>query len=159
MLASAMNWLGTSWLHEFMVQNTSAFIIAETLHFIGLSILIGALMVIDLRGLGLFRHMPILQLHRLVPCAMVGFALNLVTGIAFVAYDPANYLGNVAFQAKMALIGLAGFNAMLFEFGVFRRIAAGHGEVEHGTLIKFSSALSLTIWTLVLVFGRLIPYA
>lgn len=152
-------WLGTTWLHTFMVENTSAFIIAETLHFIGLTLLIGALMVIDLRGLGLFKRMSLIELHKLVPVAILGFAINLATGVAFLAYDPANYLGNAAFLAKMALICLAFFNALLFEFAVFRPLAAGALAVERGAVVKFSSGLSLAIWAGVLILGRLIPYA
>lgn len=158
MLNAIITWLGNSWLHDFMVQNTAAFIVAETLHFIGLTILIGTLMVIDLRGLGLLKRLPMLVLHKLVPVALVGFAINLLTGLSFMAYGPTNYIGNSAFEGKMALILLAGVNALVFEFMVFRPMAAGVPGVEHRVVTKLTSGLSLAIWAGVLVFGRLIPY-
>ena len=154
-----MTWLGHSWLHDFMVHDPVAFIVAETLHFIGLSLLIGAIMVIDLRGLGLFRNMSLVTLHRLVPVAIAGFLVNLVTGLGFVAYDPSNYLGNVAFQWKLILIALAGANALLFEVAVFRPMRAGAPDVDARLVTRASSALSLFIWAAVLVLGRLIPFA
>jgi hypothetical protein len=154
-----MTWLGQSWLHEFMVHNPVAFIVAETLHFIGLSLLIGAILVVDLRGVGLFRNMSLVTLHKLVPVAIAGFLINLVTGIGFIAYDPSNYLGNTAFLWKMALIALAGANAVLFEVAVFRPMRAGAPDVDARIVTRASSALSLLIWAAVLVLGRLIPFA
>lgn len=154
-----MTWLGHSWLHEFMVQNQVAFIVAETLHFIGLSLLIGAIMVVDLRALGLFRNMSLVTLHKLVPVAIGGFLINLITGVGFIAYDPSNYFGNAAFLWKMGLIVAAGVNAIIFELAVFRPIRAGAPDAERLLIAKVSSGLSLFIWAAVLVCGRLIPFA
>ena len=152
------NWLVASPFHDFMVQVPPAFPTCETLHFIGLSLLFGALLIVDLRGLGYFKGLPLLDLHRLVPVALGGFAINAVTGFLFVSFDPAVYFGNPAFQFKMALIPIAALNALAFELFVFRPLKAGHVEVEDGAFIKISSALSLLLWVGVLAGGRLIPF-
>jgi hypothetical protein len=150
--------LGHNWLHDFMVQVPPAFAACESLHFIGLSLLFGSLLLVDLRGLGFFPGMPLLSLHKLVPVALLGFGINLLTGIAFVTYSPGTYFGNPAFQMKMALILLAGVNAVVFELMVFRPLRAGVPDAEHRALIKITSILSLLIWTCVLLAGRLIPF-
>ena len=158
MLEALGTFLGNSPLNHFMVNVGPAFPACETLHFIGLSLLFGSLLLVDLRAMGFFRDMPLIALHRLVPLAILGFAINLVTGLLFVAYDPPTYFGNSAFLWKMALIGLAGANALAFEFAVFRPLVAGNAAIEQGALIKLLAALSLLLWSGVLIAGRLIPF-
>lgn len=150
--------LEQSWLHHVMVDVGMLFPICETLHFIGLSLLIGSLLIIDLRALGFFKGMPLVPLHRLVPVALLGFGINLVTGICFVAFDPGTYIGNIAFVVKMALLPIAAVNALVFEFMVFRPAKAGVAGVEQRAVIKITSILSIAIWALVLICGRLIPF-
>ncbi len=158
MLHALGDFLGQSLLHDFMVQVGPAFPTCETLHFIGLSLLFGSLLLVDLRAMGFFKDLPLIALHKLVPLALAGFAINAVTGLLFVAYDPPTYFGNTAFLWKMVLIAAAGVNALVFEFAVFRPLAAGNAAVEHGALIKVLAALSLLLWSGVLIAGRLIPF-
>lgn len=158
MLAALGNVLGSSPLNTFMVSVGPAFPACETLHFIGLSLLFGSLLLVDLRAMGFFRALPLIALHRLVPLAIAGFAVNLVTGVLFVAYDPPTYFENSAFLWKMVLVGLAGVNALAFEFAVFRPLVAGNAAIERGMLIKVLAALSLLLWSGVLIAGRLIPF-
>jgi hypothetical protein len=141
-----------------MVQNPLAFTAAETLHFMGLTVLAGALLVVDLRALGLLKRMPLIEVHKLVPFAIGAFLVNLATGIAFIASDPAHYFEDLAFKLKMALILVAGVNALVFEFLVFRPMLAGTPGVEQRAVTKITSGLSLALWAGVLIFGRLIPY-
>ena len=158
MLDALGNFLGHSPLNHFMITVGPAFPTCETLHFIGLSLLFGSLLLVDLRAMGFFKEMPLIALHRLVPLAIAGFAINLVTGVLFVAYDPPTYFGNSAFLWKMVLVGLAGVNALAFEFAVFRPLVAGNAAIEQGMLIKVLAALSLLLWSGVLIAGRLIPF-
>ena len=157
-LVGLANWIVASPLHLFMEQNKIAFVASETIHFMGLTILVGALMMIDLRGLGFFKRMPMLELHKLVPIAIGAFAVQLATGIAFIFNGPQNYFDDLSFRVKMVLVLLAGVNALAFELFVFRPLVAGRTEVENGAMIKITSGLSLAIWACVLICGRLIPY-
>jgi hypothetical protein len=157
-LGQAMEALGRSPLHDFMVKSTVAFPACETLHFMGLCLLIGSLFLVDVRALGLLKGLPFGPLHKLVPVALLGFAINLATGICFIAFDPGAYATNIAFLWKMALIPVAGVNALIFEFAVFRPYAAGRVEAATGPVAKVTALLSLLIWTGVLLGGRLIPF-
>jgi hypothetical protein len=69
---------------------------SETLHFIGLALLVGIVGTIDLRMLGMAKNMPFRPLHRLLPWAIAGFGINLITGILFFAGDPFQYIHNLA---------------------------------------------------------------
>ena len=150
-------WIEATPLHHFVEANKLAFVTAETLHFMGLTILVGALMMIDLRGLGFFKRMSMIELHKLVPVALLAFVVQLGTGIIFIFNGPQDYFDDTAFRIKMSLVVLAGLNALAFEFMVFRPLVAGRTEVETGAVIKFTSGLSLAIWACVLICGRLIP--
>ena len=58
--------------------------------------------------------MPVASVFPLLRVAMLGFAINLVTGLAFITFDPATYYFNPAFRLKMAAVALAGLNALVF---------------------------------------------
>src|SRR5579863_7935955 len=85
------------------------------LHFVGLVLLIGTVGIVDLRVLGFAKQIPMDPLHRLLPFAMAGFALNLVTGVlAFTGMDQ-YYTYDWAFWLKMLAIMLLGLNVAAFD--------------------------------------------
>src|SRR5206468_12405944 len=86
----------------------------ETLHFMGLALLVGVVGVLDLRMLGMAKGLPIGPLQRLMPWAILGFGINMVTGFLFFAGDPFQYIHNIAFGFKLLFIGLAGVDVILF---------------------------------------------
>ena len=71
--------------------------ILEILHFIGLSLLLGGLIIMDLRMAGHFRSLDPHATHRLLPLVFLGFGLNLGTGILFFVGDPMRYSINVGY--------------------------------------------------------------
>src|SRR3954447_1770703 len=73
---------------------------AESVHFIGLSLLVGTIWLFDLRLLGLAPRIPIRALHQLVPWGVAGYALTLVSGLLFLIAEPDQYVYNPAFQFK-----------------------------------------------------------
>src|SRR3984893_10280281 len=95
-----------------MARSLGAFVLAlpygwpslETLHFIGLSLLIGVILLIDLRMLGVMKDVAFPALHRLLPWAILGFGTNLVTGMLFFVASPEQYDRNIAFVWKMILV-------------------------------------------------------
>ena len=127
------------------------------LHFVGLVLLIGTVGILDLRMLGFARQIPIEPLHRLVPWAMAGFGLNLVTGVlAFTGMDQ-YYTYNWAFWIKMLAIMLLGLNVAAFYFtGAFESVRSlGPGE-DAPPLAKVIAASSLFLWFAVITLGRYI---
>jgi hypothetical protein len=130
--------------------------VLEILHFIGLSLLFGGLLLVDLRMLGCFASIAQARVNRLLPLVMLGFAVNLVTGLLFYFGDPARYSANIAFKIKMTLIVVAGCNAALHHMLIVR---AGQGPATaEQPFQKLSASVSLLAWLGVLLFGRLIPY-
>jgi hypothetical protein len=127
------------------------------LHFVGLVLLIGTVGILDLRVLGFAKQIPIDPLHRLLPFAMAGFALNLVTGVlAFTGMDK-YYTYDWAFWFKMLAIMLLGVNVAAFYLtGAFESVERmGPGD-DAPPLAKFIAATSLFLWFAVITLGRYI---
>jgi len=143
-------------LGEFTRQNSWLFTLGLVLHFIGLCLLMGGMLAIDLRILGLIKRVPIGAVLALLPVAIVGFVLNLLTGIMFFCFDSFGYWSNPAFKLKMGLVLLAGLNALWFTLAAHRRLAATPSGFDTNAITKVSAAASLFIWFSVIFFGRMI---
>ena len=132
--------------------------LCESLHFIGLSLLIGAAGFFDLRLLGFTKSVPLRSAKRFVPWAMAGFAVNLLTGLIFFISQPQQYATNLAMWLKVVFLLVAGINAMLFETSYSDRLMALEPDAEMPFSAKVIGAVSLISWFAVLYFGRMLPY-
>jgi hypothetical protein len=153
-----LTWCQDSWLGVAMRDIAWLWPISEALHFIGLCVMFGALLVVDLRVLGMARGIPLGSAMKFIPIAIGGFALNLLTGIAFFAGDPFRYWPNISFRIKIILILLAGINAIAFEVLERRRLEAAAPDADVEGQGKLIAGLSLGLWVGVIVMGRMIPY-
>jgi len=147
-----------SFLNRWIAATYWLWPVLEIIHFIGLSLLLGGLIVIDLRMAGHFRALDPAATHRLLPLVFLGFGLNLATGILFFYGDPMRYSINIGFQIKMVLVGIAGLNALLYYWKVDPVIASWDADTTPPPIARFVAYTSLTVWTGVLLCGRLIPY-
>ena len=140
----------------FTLMNTAwGWPIAESLHFIGLSLLLGTIGIVDLRLLGYARAIPLLALHRLTRFGVAGFVINVITGFAFFVSAPDQYLYNPAVQLKMLCILIAGLNVVVFYSFVWPGVRES-GSVSW--LARVSAGVSLSAWLGVILFGRLITF-
>ena len=132
--------------------------IAESIHFVGLTLLFGSIAAWDLRLLGFAKQAPIAAFHRLVPFAILGFAINATSGAFFLMTDPDQYVYNPAFHLKMLCVMLAGANAVLFYLTMFRRVKGLGPGAQGPALTKLSGAVSLVLWITVIICGRMITF-
>ena len=119
--------------------------------------LVGGILIVDLRLLGYIRPIPVRAALAFLPFVIVGFVINLLTGIVFFSADPMMYWPNPAFKLKMFLILLAGLNALIFTLIEHRHALALGEDDQATTFMKVSAGLSLSFWLLVLLLGRLLP--
>jgi hypothetical protein len=136
----------------------------ETLHFIGLCLLFGVAALVDLRVLGVTKGISFRALHRLLPWGILGFGVNLVTGMLFFVADPFQYvhLGNwlagqnFPFIWKMLFILLAGLNVLYFTaMEQPWRLEPGDDAPLAG---KFVAASSLFLVVGIMFWGRMLPF-
>ncbi len=130
----------------------------EIIHFIGLALLLGAMIIVDLRLAGYLRQININSVHGLLPWAVIGFVMNLASGFLFFFGDPGRYSINIGFQIKMVLVLLAGLNVLVFALMINPRIRNWDPHGDTSGFAKTVAWVSLATWTGVLLLGRLIPY-
>lgn len=155
--AETYSWILSTPLSQYMQQSAHAFSNSETIHFFGLCLLLGSMLVIDLRLLGVLQRTHVSAVLKLVPVAIAGFVLNLITGVLFLVYNPEGYVTNWMFLLKMGLILLAGLNMLYFTFIEQPRVLQTPVGESFDWKTKISAVLSLTLWTAVIVAGRLLP--
>ena len=144
---------------EAMTYNKWWWAFMMDLHFLGLVLLIGTVGALDLRIMGFARQLPLEPLHRLVPWALAGFGINLVTGLLAFIGMPEFYTLDYAFWVKLLAILLLGVNAAAFYLtGVFGGVKdLGPGE-DAPLSAKLVAASSLILWFAVIILGRYIQY-
>ena len=126
-------------------------------HFMGLVMIIGAVGALDLRMLGFAKQIPIASLHRLVPWALAGFAVNVTTGVLAFIGMPEFYTYDLAFWIKILAILLLGLNAAAFyltdTFHVVEKMGPGEDAPRPAKIIAVTS---LVLWFGVITLGRYI---
>ena len=144
---------------EAMTYNKWWWAFMMDLHFLGLVLLIGSVGALDLRIMGFAKQMPVEPLHRLMPWALAGFGINLVTGLLAFIGMPEFYTLDYAFWVKMLAILLLGVNAAAFYLtGVFTGVKdLGPGQ-DAPVSAKLVAASSLFLWFGVIILGRYIQY-
>lgn len=159
LLRSSMDWLQGSWWGQIMREVPWLFPTFEALHFVGMALLFGTIALLDFRVLGFAKGLSLGPLHRLLPLGLAGFAINVITGVGFVASDPYAYVVVPAFRFKLLLILLAGLNAVWFWISVLPRLDRSAGDADTSRLAKISSIGSLMIWIAVVTAGRFIAFS
>jgi hypothetical protein len=150
--------LQESSLGEAMRQSLLLYPVVEVVHLIGIALLVGSIVSLDLRLMGLRRALPAsLTARHLLPVTIAGFCLALMSGSLLFATEAASLYYNPAFRLKLALIALGGVNAALFHLGPWRRVAMWE-HARPPLAARLGGGLSTALWLGVLACGRLIAY-
>jgi hypothetical protein len=154
-----LEWLQGTWVGVLVAESLWGYPLLETIHSIGMAMLIGSLGLINLRVLGFKRELPLLGTSELLPLAWLGFTLNALSGTLLFTSDAVYFFSSWTFRVKMLLVVLAGLNAAMLGQRVFR-VAAGTGAVttEPTSGTKGIALLSLVFWIGAACAGRLIAY-
>jgi hypothetical protein len=156
-LRQLVKWGSTTTLAHYM-NGAWQWPIAESLHFIGLSMLIGTVGLFDLRLMGLAKGIPFSALHRMIPLGIAGYFLNFLTGICFLTTAGDQYMYNPTFQLKVFSMSVAGVNVLLFYTTMYKKVAAlGAGE-QAPLPARIMGGVSLAAWLGVITFGRLLTF-
>jgi uncharacterized membrane protein len=148
--------LKTPWIGHFQFTHPFAWPTLESLHFIGLSLLFGVVLLGNLRILGFMKRASFIDVHRLLPWGVWGFVINSVTGMMFFAGAAGQYIDNPAFHLKVLFMLLVGFNVLyLTLFDEVWRLGPGENAP---TSAKWMAASQVFLWVGVIYFGRMLPY-
>src|SRR5262245_2605593 len=99
-----LEWLQSTRLASFVAEALWAYPLFETLHSLGMAMLVGALGLANLRVLGFKRELPIVGTLDLLPLAWLGFTINLISGLALFSSDAVYFWASMTFRIKLTLI-------------------------------------------------------
>jgi hypothetical protein len=152
-----LSWLADTEFSKLMVGSKWWWAFLMDMHFIGLTLLMGTIGLLDMRVLGFAKQLPISPLNKLVPWGIGGFLINVVTGVLAFIGMPLFYSYDLAFWFKMLFIALAGVNVMMFYVtSAFRECEeVGPGQ-DAPVIAKFIAGASLFLWIGVIILGRYI---
>ncbi len=153
-----LEWLQSTWVGVLVAESLWGYPLFETIHSLGMAMLIGSLGLINLRVLGYKSELPLLQMRQLLPLAWLGFTLNAVSGSLLFTSDAVYFFESYTFRIQMVLIVLGGLNAALLGRRIFREAAAGAPALPTATSTKFIAVTSLIFWFAAVCAGRLIAY-
>lgn len=139
-----------------VVDNPWAWPICEIFHFVGLCLLFGVVLLVNLRLLGFIKGVAFADVHRLLPWAMVGLGINMVTGILFFLATPDQYSQNTAFAWKMGLTLIGGLSLLYPTMS--EAVGALKPDADAAITAKIMAAGSIFIWIGVIFLGRFLPY-
>lgn len=128
-------------------------------HILGLAMLFGTILPLDLRLVGFWSAVPVKTLTRvLLPITICGLTLSIITGLLLFSVSAAKYAATPFFQVKLLLVAAAVANALLL-----RRSADWHeAKVSDRPLIsqrlKVAGGLSIFLWLAVIFCGRFLAY-
>ena len=108
------------------------------------------------RLLGMAKKFSFAAVYQLLPMGILGFGINLATGMMFFVASPEQYIKNVSFHWKMVFVLLAGINALYFML-VDEPWSVGPGE-DAPITAKFVAASAIFLWLGVLFFGHMLPF-
>ena len=149
-------WLKTAALRSFVNDTDWVWPACEAIHFIGLALAFGVVLLLNLRMLGMMKAVAFADLHRALPWGMLGFAVNLVTGMLFFIGVPEQDTNNAPFQWKIVCLVLLGANLIYFtSLDDPWRVEAGRDAPRS---VKVMAASTIVLWLGVVYFGRMLPY-
>jgi hypothetical protein len=149
-----IDWCYRTWLGTYVREESSAFPLIETIHLVALAVLLGSILMLNLRLIGLFRGWTPAQMARALRAYVAGsLAAILVTGVLLFLSDSTRYYANPAFGPKMVLLAAA----LLYHYTLYRKASSLRTEATPAWS-KLAAMLSLLLWFGIGAAGRAIGF-
>jgi hypothetical protein len=145
---------------EWMRTSLLAMPWVNAIHVLCVTLVFGSILVVDLRLLGLLdRTRAVTRVaQEMLRWTWVAFAGAVITGVLYFAANATTYWFNTAFRFKLLAILLAGLNMAVFQLITWRGVAAWDRDARTPRAARLAGALSILIWTTVIVLGRIIGF-
>lgn len=152
-------WLEQTWIGGGVRESLWLFPAIETVHLLGMALLVATIGLFDLRLLGWMRRQErVSELgRRLLPWSWGAFAVQVVTGAVLFSSEAEKVYENPAFRLKLLLILLAGLQVLIFDRTLYRNVARwDEGRPPWGA--KLAGGVSILLWLGVVTAGRFIGF-
>ena len=160
MLTEFWDWLQNTEL-SFQIGATYWFPLLESIHVLGIAFLVGSILMVDLRLLGITRlEYAYSVVHReLTRWTWVAFVIAIVTGTGLFISRPGAYADNTAFQIKFVLLLCAGINLLVFRRYTYVSVSQWDTATAVPTAGRVAGACSLLLWSGVIIAGRWVGHS
>ncbi len=155
-------WLEQTSIGLAIRDSSWLFPVIETIHVLGIIVLVGSTGLFDLRllGHGFLRDRPASSVKvEIGPWVWGSFAVMATTGALMFSHEATKCYTSWFFRIKVVLLALAGLNALIFELGANRRLSAwDEAETVAPKSARIAAWASLILWVLIIGAGRGIAY-
>jgi len=155
------DWLSTTSPSVFIQEhNTWAIPAIQSIHIVGIALVMGSVLMIDLRILGWAGADQTLRqtTSRFGPWLTGSLWLMLATGILMVIGEPVRELITFSFWLKMTLVAIGTLVAVMFQRMLRRHERQWEETLVHRSSIKALAIGTFLVWAFIIVLGRLIAY-
>jgi hypothetical protein len=160
-IAHFLTWLEASPLGAFMRSlGVWSYAVVNLVHILGIVLLFGSILILDLRLLGVWRRIPLAVLSRpTTAMARIGFAVAVLSGIPMISVKSTDYIGNPFLLIKFPAIALALLNVWLVHRSqAWRAHRVRDLMPSEKRRLAFGAVLSLAFWLTAITAGRMIGY-
>jgi hypothetical protein len=153
-------YLEGSELADTIRENDLLFPVIESVHVLAICLVVGSILVVDLRLLGLASvNRPVSRITgSILPLTWFAFAVAVVSGGLMFISNATKYLGNGYFVAKMILIAVAGLNMVVFHAIGAKDMPKWEKSARLPLRARAAGALSILLWIAVVACGRWIGF-
>lgn len=159
-MLSVCQWIRDTPLSIAIRESIWVYPILNVLHCAGILLVAGSIIVVDLRLLGFgMRRSPISSVvGQVLPWTLGGFGFMFITGSLLAWSEPVRLYHSVFFPWKLVFLAIAGLNAFLFHYGVYRSVGAWDSSSLTPGRARLAGVVSIVCWICVIATGRAIGY-
>lgn len=160
LIQRCMQWLSETSIALAISSSPYFFPVLETVHVIGVGLVIGTISMVDLRLLGLASRGRSVRsvANHMLPISWAGFGIALLSGALMFTANATMYAANPAFQLKLVVLLIAGINMLAFHGLTYRSVAAWDDADKPPAPVKLAGAVSLSCWIVIVFLGRWIGF-
>ena len=153
------------WIHETPLsiairESIWVYPILNVLHCVGIFLVAGTIVVVDLRllGFGMRRSSISSVIGQVLPWTLGGFGFMFITGSLLAWSEPVRLYRSLFFPWKLLFLALAGLNAFFFHYGVYRGVGSWDTASLTPSRARLAGAVSILCWICVIAAGRAVGY-
>jgi hypothetical protein len=156
-----MAWLqGSALGHAMRESGVWTYGVVNLIHILGVASLFGAVLVLDLRLLGVWRNIPLPSITTpTVPIACIGFAIAVMSGSGLLATKATEYVGNPFLYIKFSAITLAVLNVCAMNLlSAWKERKMRELSAREQSQLAAIGGISIFCWLTAIAAGRMIGY-
>jgi len=159
-MLSICQWIFRTPLSIAIRESIWVYPILNVLHCVGILLVAGTIVVVDLRllGFGMRRSSISSVIGQVLPWTLGGFSFMFITGSLLAWSEPVRLYRSLFFPWKLLFLAVAAINALLFHYGVYRGVGAWDSVPLTPARARWAGAVSIICWICVIAAGRAVGY-